>query len=637
MKRRGWNDGAASDVIGTVLIVGITVLAGSGLTYAVSRLSPPDSGPAATIEALLLPSNPDAIVFEHRGGAGIDASALRITTIVDGVATTYDLRERLLAGDSRFSIVASDGTTRGPTSQVLPGDQVRFEDSALLGRAVEAILFDSVAGRVLVGPVRMASADTTPPRLLSGAKTSATTVLLTFSEPLDRILPADFTISSGSISAAQLVGNGTSAELTTTSLGPSATPTITVIAAPLGTADLALLALVGGTAVVARDSTPPTISAGPIVATECPELADVEWTTDEPSTSVVEYGPTTTLGITATDSTLVTSHGLTFAGVGAGQLYHYRVKSTDALGNTATSAVGTFTMPTTVFCVSGPGFGNSVYVNIIYVSQQTDGIAANIGLNILNPTNDDVEVDWVEFSVNHTLGAGAANAFFRTALTTGPGSDSGFACIWTGVNTNIVRCDPAGTVTVPGGGHRQLVLGFTTSGSGSTGHGLITATASVTSPAPTTYTNTWNFRHDSPASTHHFPLFGLTAAGGSKTAGFGSITGGTVNSFCFEWTRLSGPAGTVRTHTTFIVPPGWADLTVPIGQAALNSVIVGVKQPTGTRAGYMEVYSSSAGTIQLCWQARAPSTYSLNLIEVQYEGDTLDLASQLTFGVKVSS
>lgn len=72
--------------------------------------------------------------------------------------------------------------------------------------------------------------------------------------------------------------------------------------------------------------------------------AVITWSTNEPATSQVEYGTTTTYGLSTTlDSTLVTSHRVALTGLAASTTYHYRVKSTDAAGNTAVSDDNTFT------------------------------------------------------------------------------------------------------------------------------------------------------------------------------------------------------------------------------------------------------------------------------------------------------
>jgi len=96
------------------------------------------------------------------------------------------------------------------------------------------------------------------------------------------------------------------------------------------------------------DTTDPVISA--VSATVNSDgTATITWTTDEPSTSHVDYGTTSALGQSANNSALVTSHSITLFGLTPNTIYYYRVSSTDAANNSATSPVApgtlTFTTP----------------------------------------------------------------------------------------------------------------------------------------------------------------------------------------------------------------------------------------------------------------------------------------------------
>lgn len=71
--------------------------------------------------------------------------------------------------------------------------------------------------------------------------------------------------------------------------------------------------------------------------------AMVNWTTNIPADSQVDYGLTATYGgTTARNAAYVTSHSQPVSGLAAGTTYHYRVRSRDAAGNTAVSADQTF-------------------------------------------------------------------------------------------------------------------------------------------------------------------------------------------------------------------------------------------------------------------------------------------------------
>src|SRR5205807_1575716 len=102
------------------------------------------------------------------------------------------------------------------------------------------------------------------------------------------------------------------------------------------------------------DTTPPVIS-GVAVTSVGGTSATIQWTTNEASDSLVEYGLTASYGSTTTlDPTLGTSHTVTVNGLTGSTTYHYRVKSKDAAGNLATSGDSTFTtLDTTPTVISG--------------------------------------------------------------------------------------------------------------------------------------------------------------------------------------------------------------------------------------------------------------------------------------------
>jgi hypothetical protein len=97
------------------------------------------------------------------------------------------------------------------------------------------------------------------------------------------------------------------------------------------------------TSFTTRDATGPVISG--VTATKIATTsATITWTTDEVATSQVQYGLTTKYGSSTTlDSNLVTGHSVSLTGLSSFKTYHYRVKSSDAAGNPASSADYTFT------------------------------------------------------------------------------------------------------------------------------------------------------------------------------------------------------------------------------------------------------------------------------------------------------
>lgn len=95
-----------------------------------------------------------------------------------------------------------------------------------------------------------------------------------------------------------------------------------------------------------KSSSNPTLTISGISVVKTATDATVTWKTSAAANSVVNYGSTTTLGFTVTDTAQTTSHSLQLNSkyLDAGKTYYFVVKSTDAKGNTATSPQMTFQM-----------------------------------------------------------------------------------------------------------------------------------------------------------------------------------------------------------------------------------------------------------------------------------------------------
>jgi len=220
----------------------------------------------------------------------------------------------------------------GTALPCLPGqlDDVRIYNRALSASDVSS-LFD-----LALPP------DTTPPviSLVSAAGPSSTgaTIRWTTSDPGD----------------SQIEYGTTTAYGRTTSLDPTFVLSHTQSLSGLTTRTLyhyrvrsrdtaGNLALSGDFAFTTRaparvlDTTPPVISL--VSATRAPHGGElVQWTTDGPSDSQVEYGTTTAYGSTTTpNASLVVSHSQTLTGLARYTIYHYRVLSRDEAGNLAVS------------------------------------------------------------------------------------------------------------------------------------------------------------------------------------------------------------------------------------------------------------------------------------------------------------
>ena len=93
----------------------------------------------------------------------------------------------------------------------------------------------------------------------------------------------------------------------------------------------------------APDTTAPSIS-GVAASNITTTSAMVNWNTNEPADTQVEYGLTTSYGLKTTtlNSSLVTAHVTSLAGPTANTTYYYRVRSKDSANNLAVGIDGTF-------------------------------------------------------------------------------------------------------------------------------------------------------------------------------------------------------------------------------------------------------------------------------------------------------
>lgn len=92
--------------------------------------------------------------------------------------------------------------------------------------------------------------------------------------------------------------------------------------------------------------TPPDVTAPIISNIQVINITETEatitWDTNEPSTSVVDYGLTAGYGSQQSSGSLVTSHSVNLTGLTQGTTYHYKVTSVDAATNSASSTDATF-------------------------------------------------------------------------------------------------------------------------------------------------------------------------------------------------------------------------------------------------------------------------------------------------------
>ncbi|HYF48276.1 MAG TPA: fibronectin type III domain-containing protein [Planctomycetota bacterium] len=252
----------------------------------------------------------------------------------------------------------------------------------------------------------------------------------------------------------------------------------------------AINAAINGTVTPPPDTTPPTISA--VASSSITSSgATITWTTNEASTTQVEYGTTTAYGSSTTlVTTLVTSHSQGLSGLSPSTTYNYRVKSRDAAGNTATS--GNFTFTTAAAPDTTPPTISSVAASSITSSGAT-----------ITWTTNEASTTQVEYGT--TTAYGSSTTLVTTLVTSHSQALSGLSASTT-YNYRVKSRDAAGNTATSGN------FTFTTAAAPDTTPPTISSVAasSITSSGATI---TWTTNEASTTQVE----YGTTTAYGSST------------------------------------------------------------------------------------------------------------------------
>lgn len=189
--------------------------------------------------------------------------------------------------------------------------------------------------------VTVLSSDTTPPSTpqnLSAVAVSPNQINLSWTASTDDVAVAGYKISRDSVWVANTVSPG----FQDTSLSPNTTYIYRVSAYDAAGNISAESLSSSATTLAAPDTTPPTISSISVTSVDS-SSATIVWGTNEPSSSFVDYGLDTNYSNMADDLSLTTSHTMLLSNLSPGTTYHFRVRSSDAVGNESSSGDQTFT------------------------------------------------------------------------------------------------------------------------------------------------------------------------------------------------------------------------------------------------------------------------------------------------------
>lgn len=186
---------------------------------------------------------------------------------------------------------------------------------------------------------------------------------------------------------------------------------------------------------IVNDVTGPVIS-GVYASKTGPDTVTVNWMTDEPSTTQIQYGMTTAYGYaTPLDAAMTANHIQTIAGLSPSTTYHYRVVSKDSAGNTTTSPDFSFTTAAPVD-ITPPVVSNIQVVNITSSSA------------VVTWTTNEPSTTQVEFGSGGNYSASTA---LKTALETVHSAEIAGLKSFTSYSYRVVSTDNAGNTAVSPG------------------------------------------------------------------------------------------------------------------------------------------------------------------------------------------
>ena len=354
------------------------------------------------------------------------------------------------------------------------------------------------------------------------------------------------------------------------------------------------------------DTPGPVISAV-AVSSVTSTSAVVSWTTDQPATSQVSYGPTTNYGLaSAKDSTLTTAHSVMLAGLTPNSMYNLVAVSVNSGGKSATSTNATLTTGVAAAPVISGVTASNPTANSVTITWTTDqpataqvnyGITAGYGT--LSPatttltTNQVVSLTGLTpntayffqvISANSSGSSVARNFTFTTPAVAATPPTVGYVAFW-GVNDTGVTIswstDVNANTVVAYGTTAALGQSYTNASVGSTStlnHGAVLAgltpgtkyyfvAQSTGANGATGYSTTYSFTTTGTAAAN--PSFTLSAT--AATVSVGSVGTSTVTV-----TPLNG----FNSPVTF-APSGWpAGITATFG-SSLVTISVGASVTPG--------------------------------------------------------
>ena len=352
------------------------------------------------------------------------------------------------------------------------------------------------------------------------------------------------------------------------------------------------------------DTTAPTVSA--VAATNITNGgATVNWTTNEPATSRVEYGTTTAYGQSTTlDSTLATAHSVGLTALAAQTTYNYRVRSIDAAGNERVGSNASFrtlagpdvtppTVPTNVVATAA----SSSQISVNWTAA-TDNVAVsgyNVfrnGIQIASPSATSYQDSGLTPSTPYTYTIAARDAAGNVSAQSSPASATTQA-----TPDTVPPTAPAG-VGATGVSVSGISLTWTASSDNVsvTGYKIFRDGGQVGTSVTTAYVDTGL----SPSSAHVYTVSAYDAAGNQSSPS--SPASGTTLA---DTTGPAVPAQpTVLSKSSSVVNLTWSASSDDVGVTGYGVIRDGILVATVPTLNYSDTTVSAGATYTYAVTAR---------------------------------
>jgi uncharacterized lipoprotein YddW (UPF0748 family) len=181
-----------------------------------------------------------------------------------------------------------------------------------------------------------------------------------------------------------------------------------------------------------NETTPPVITS--VTVTQIANTsARINWITDEPANTIVDYGQTASYGLSVTNPALGAVHSQPLNSLNPATTYHVRVRSRDAQGNLATSGDFTFTT-----LASAPGI-------VAHPESQAIRVGSNAVFSVAAGGTAPLGYQW-RFNGVDIPGA-TGSAFTRATATTN--HSGSYSVLVTNTAGSALSSNATLTVTVP--------------------------------------------------------------------------------------------------------------------------------------------------------------------------------------------